>query len=119
MFGMIPAEVRGRTGGRSWRMGSTWNRMRSNTGSRARLRTFGESVEEIIKSRRRRRSRGYSIHTSGGEGLPDFISFSRKLNQDQKYLLSSSGSDVWREMIEKETFEQETFILVNSVGQRE
>ena len=45
-------------------MGSTWSRTRSNTGSRARLRTLAESINRIVKTRRRRRSGGYSIHTS-------------------------------------------------------
>ena len=45
---MIPAEVRGGIGGKSLRVGSRQSRTRSNTGSRARLRTFAESVEGII-----------------------------------------------------------------------
>ena len=68
---------------------------------------------------RRRRSVGYSVHTSGVGGLPDLISFSSKLARIGDIFSHQVGLDVWREMIKKETFEQETFILVNSVGQRE
>ena len=53
LFAMIPAEVGGGTGGRSWRMGSTWSRTRSNMGSRVKLRTLAESG--IIKTRKRQR----------------------------------------------------------------
>ena len=48
VFAMIPAEVGVGTVGWSWRMGSMWSRMRSNTGSRARLRTFAETLDGII-----------------------------------------------------------------------
>ena len=51
--------------------------------------------------------------------LPDLISFSRKLAFNRDILSHQVGPDVWREMIEKESFEQETFILVSSVGERE
>ena len=56
-----------------------WSRKRSNTGSRAWLRTLAESIDGIIKTRRRRRVDGYSVDTSGGGRLPDLISFSSKL----------------------------------------
>ena len=63
----------------SWRMGSTWSRTWSNTGSKARLRMLTESVDGIIKIMRRLRSGGYSGHTSGEGGLPDLIRFSSNL----------------------------------------
>ena len=104
VFAMIPAEVRGGTGGQSWRMGSKCSRTRSNKGSRARLRMLAESVDEIIKTRRRRRSGGYILHTSGGGRLPDLISFSSKLVRIKDILSHQVDFDVWREMIEKESF---------------
>ena len=96
MFAMIPAEVAGGTGGQNWRMGSTW--------SSARLRTLAESVDRIIKTRRRQRSGGYSVYTSVGGGLPDLISFSSKLGKIRDIFSYQVGPDVWRKMIEKETF---------------
>ena len=88
-------------------------------GIRARLRMLAESIDGIIKTWRRRRSGRYSVHTSGGGGLPDLISFSSKLWRIGDILSHQVGPYVWREMIKKESFEQETFILVHSVGQRE
>ena len=67
---------------------------------------------------RRQRSGGYRIHTSGGVGLPDLISFSSKLARIGDIFSHQVGPDVWGEMIEKETFAQETFILVYSAVQR-
>ena len=119
VFAMIPVEVGGRIGGRSWRMGSMWSRTRSNTGSRVRLRTLAESIDGVIKTRRRQRSGRYGIHTSGRGGLPDLVSFSSKLARIGDILSHQVGPDLRREMIEKESFEQETFILVCSVGKRE
>ena len=116
---MIPAEVGGETGGWSWRMGSMWSRTRRNTGSRARLRTLLESVDGIIKTQRRQRSGGYGVHTVCGGGLPDLVSFSSKLAMIRDILSHKVGPDVWREMIEKQSFEQETFILVHSMVRRE
>ena len=84
-----------------------------------RLRTLAESVDGIIKTRRRRRSGGYSIHTSDRGGLSGLVSFSNKLARIGDIFSHKVGTDVLREMIEKELFEQETFILVHSVGQRE
>ena len=81
--------------------------------------TLAESVDRIIKTRRRQRSGGYSVHTSVGGRLPDLISFSSKLARIGDILSHQVGPDVQREMIEKESFEKETFILVHSVGQRE
>ena len=60
---------------------------------------------------------GYSIHTSSGGKLPDLISFSSKLVWIGDIFSHQVGPDVWREMVEKEAFEQKTFILVNPVGQ--
>ena len=118
VFAMIPAEVRDETGGRSWSLRSMWSRTRSNSGSRAMLRMLAESIDGIIKTRRRQRSGRYSIYTFGGGRLPDLISFSSKLARIVDILSHQVGpDDVWREMIEKESFEQKTFIFVNSVGQ--
>ena len=77
--------------------------------------TLAEGVDVIILIRKRQRRRGYSVHTSGGGGLPDLISFSSKLARIRDNLSHQVDPDVGRE---KETFDQETFILVNSVGQR-
>ena len=82
------------------------------------MKTLAESVDRIIQARKRRRSDRYSIHTSGGGGLPDLVSFSSKLARIGDIFSHQVGPDVWREMIKKEIFEQETFILVNSVSQR-
>ena len=79
LFTMIAAEVRGWGGGWSRRAESMWSKKRSNTGSRVRLRTLSEGVDKIILVRKRQRSSGHSNNTSGGGGLPDFISFSSKL----------------------------------------
>ena len=115
MFAMIPAEIGGCTGGqRTYR---TWSRTRSNTRSRSRLRTLSESVDRVIRTRRNRRSGGYSVHTSGGR-LPDLFSFSSKLAWIRDIFFHQVGPDVWREMIKKEAFEEKVFILVNPVGQR-
>ena len=78
-----------------------------------------EDVGGIIKTRRRWRSGGYSVHSSSGGGLPDLISFSSNLARIRDVFSHQVGPNVWREMIEKETFEQETFILLNSSDQRE
>ena len=93
------------------------SRTRSNMGSWARLRTLAESVDRIIPTRRSRRSGGYSVHTFGGGRLPDLVSFSSKLVWIRDIFSHQVGPDVWREMIEKEAFEEKTFILVNPVGQ--
>ena len=47
-------------------MKSTWSRMRSNTGSRVRLRRLAEGVYKTVLIRKRRKSGRHSIHTSGG-----------------------------------------------------
>ena len=99
VFAMIPAEVGGGTEGWTWRIGSTWSRTRGNTWSRVRLRTLVESFDEIIKTRRRYRSGGYSVHTSGRGGLPDLISFSSKLSRIGDIFSYQVGPDVRREMI--------------------
>ena len=72
-FAMITAEVGGQ--GRGWcrRTKSLRSRMRSNMGSRARLRTLAEGVEKIILIRKSLKSGEHSIHTSGGGKLPDFF----------------------------------------------
>ena len=70
-----------------------------------------ENVDQIIKTRRRWRS--------GGGRLPDLISFSSKLAWIGDILSHHEDPDVLREMIQKESFEQKTLILVNSVGQGE
>ena len=115
LFAMLPAEIGGCTGG--WRTCRTWSRTSSNTESRGRLRTLLESVDRIITTRRFWRSGGYSIHTSGGGRLPDLVSFFSKLARIRDIFSHQVGPDVWREMIKKETFEKETLILVNTVGQ--
>ena len=117
MFAMIPAEIGGCTGGqRTYR---TWSRTRSNTRSRLRLRTLSESVVRVIRTRRNRRSGRYSVHTSGGGRLPDLVSFSSKLAWIRDIFFHQVVPDVWREMIEKEAFEEKAFTLVNPVGQRQ
>ena len=73
---------------------------------------MAESVDGIIKTRRRRRSGGYSIHTSDRGGLPGLVSFSNKLARIGDIFSHKVGPDFWREMIQKETFHQETFMLV-------
>ena len=115
MFAMIPAEIGGCTGG--WRTYRAWSRTRSNTRSRTRLRTLSESVDRVIRTRRNWRSGGYKVHTSGGGRLPDLVSFSSKLAWIRDIFSHQVGPDVWREMIEKEAFEEKTFLLVNPVGQ--
>ena len=55
------------------------------------------------------------VHTSGRGGLPDLVSFSSKLARIGDIFSHQVGPDVWREMIEKESFEQETFILVHAL----
>ena len=119
MFLMIPTEVRGWGGGWSWRLESTWSRTRSNMGSRVWLRTLAEGVDKLILIRKRRRSGWDSINRSAGGGLPDFISFSSLLVRIRNILSHQVGPDVWRQMIEEESFEQETIILVHHVVQRE
>ena len=100
MFAMIPAEIGGCTGGqRTYRM---WSRTRSNMRSRSRLRTLPGSVDRVIRTRRNRRSGGYSVHTSDGGRLPDLVSFSSKLALIRDIFFHQVGPDVWREMIEKE-----------------
>ena len=84
--------------------------MRSNTGSRARLRTMSESVDRIITTRSSRSSGGYSIHPSGRGRLPDLFSFSSKLVRIRDIFSHQVGPDVLREMIKKEDFEQKTFL---------
>ena len=94
-----------------------WSRPRSNMGSRASLRALLKIVDRIIRTRRSLRSGRYSVHTSGGGRLPDLVSFSSKLAWIRDIFSHQVGPDVWREMIEKEAFEEKTFILVNPVGQ--
>ena len=53
-------------------------RYRDNPERKARQMTLAESVDVIIKIIRRRRSGGYSVHTSSRGRLPDLISFSSK-----------------------------------------
>ena len=48
-------------------------------GVHPRWTTLAEGVDVIILIRKRQRRRGYSVHTSGGGGLPDLISFISKL----------------------------------------
>ena len=81
-----------------------WSRTRSNTGSRVRLRMLAESVDGIIKTGRKWRSGGFGVHTSGGGGLPDLVSFSSKLARIRDILSHQLGPDVGREIIEKESF---------------
>ena len=114
MFAIIPAEIRGCTGGR--RTCRTWSRNRSNKGSRARLRTLSERFDRIIRNWR---SGGYSVHTSGRGRLPDLVSFSNKLVWIRDIFSHQVSPDVWREMIKKEAFEEKAFILVNPEGQRQ
>ena len=68
---------------------------------------------------RSRRIGGYSVHTSGGGRLSNLVSFSSKFAWIRDIFSHQVGSDVWKEMIEKETIEQKSFILVNPVGQWE
>ena len=65
MVVMLPAEIRVLGRGRSRWVGSAGSRTRSNTGSRAKLRTLAEGVEDVILSRKRRRGCRDSFHTSG------------------------------------------------------
>ena len=88
-------------------------------GSRARLRTLAEGVDKIILIRKRQRSGGHSIHTSGRGRLPDFIRFSSQLARIRNIFFYLVGSDVCWQMIEEEYFEQETILLVHPVVQRE
>ena len=60
-------------------------------GSRARLRTLAEGVDVIILIWKRWRSGRYSIHTSGGGGLPDLISFSSKFARIGGLLVRGQG----------------------------
>ena len=117
MFAMIPAEIRGCTGGR--RTYRTWSRTRSNMRSWSRLRTLSESVDRVIRTRRNRRSGGKSIHTSGRGRLPDLVNISSKFVWIRDIFFHQVGPDVWREMIEKDTFNEKAFIVVNPVGLRQ
>ena len=101
VFAMIQAEVGSGTRGRSWMMESMCSRTRSNTGSSVRLRKLEDSDDSLIKTRRRRRSGGYSVYTSGRGGLPDLTSFSSKLARIGDIFSHQEGPDVWREMFKK------------------
>ena len=79
------------------------------------MRMLVVSVDRIIITRRSRRSGRYRVYTSGKGRLPDLVSFSSMLAWKRYFFSHQVGPDVWREIIEKEAFEQKTFILVNPV----